>query len=486
MKKKTAKKKRAAASPPKKKARASKAPARAPRAAPARKKAAKKVAKKKAPAKRVAPKRPSRAKASPPKAKKSSSPKGVRAPRELEDEWVHHAAPKRHGIDPEAKRAKHQVIFLSPLTRKPVKRARKGQKVLYGHIDTAGELHVLHDEPQSADPTLKTWIERTLRNRPKSVLFVQKSKEVVRPPKAYKPTKHEKIIRGVLHRKKPRGKEWEPVHYTKLARPTSAKKQQPVAYQAGKTRPVEPGMVKHTRTELASLRTPKWVPTGKTLDIPVTGATIYESLKNIVLDKELKRLKPFQEVYYQYVVVYRDPRTGEKVTIPGRGKHLGTHVSARPAQLAGLPPGTMVATDRISRSAFSPAAQIARSIRLSLAESGVRFSSLYTLEEVKEEMEGRIDEATEAGNSRKAGQLARGLVGLEYLHAVQYGGRVTRGTKMSSLTPLRPERADGRMYQNIPGALAVKLRLTIVDNAQRRAEYETAKEKKKGGKRGRK
>lgn len=436
--------------------------ARKKAAAPARKKATKAPVSKRRVAKKAAAKRPLAKKTAPPARRKKASAG-----------WANLAAPKRHGLAKDfGKRARslQGVVYVSPTTGQVIESPRKNQKVLYAHRDADGKLRVIHPTPQKPDAKLKAWLKGAMK-KSAPVVFVQRALSVVRPPKSYKPRKTEKIVRGVLMRRKPRESTYYPVHDTKLARPTTSKKQQAVLFRGGKARPIEGGRAYHSRDELKAYSRARPVQPGRMLNIEVKGATIWDSLKSVLVDKALKRLKPWEELFYEYVIIYRDPVTGEKHTIPGRGRQAEPEASMnliRRGEKGGFPKGAEVAVKRLQKAAWPIASQIARSIRLSLAESGVRFSSAYTLSKLVEKMQRRMEEEED---DRAAANLNQALIGTEYFRPITSGGRVLQGERFDKIRPLRPERGDGRMYKDVDNALRVMLRLTIIENKEKKREW---------------
>jgi hypothetical protein len=391
------------------------------------------------------------------------------APRPQTKRWVQMAADRKR---PQLARVpKDRVFYVSPTTGEELAKPRKGQKVLIAHTNIRGETSILNKDPQTPDRRLLGWLRTNIAKDPgRVVLFVQKAREVVRPPKAYKPKKMEKIVRGVLYRRKPRESEWYAVHTTKLATPSTANKQQAVIYQRGHARPIEGGAARHSRQEIEAYREPKLVRPGRIINIPVSGPTIWDTMKPLLVDKALKRLKPWEELYYEYVIIYRDPRTGEKVTVPGRGKYLPEGHSTfvvKKKHADGWEVGLTVGRKKIERAAWPIASQISRSIRLALAESGVRFSSAYSLTKAKESIEKRLDERITRGDTRGAAHLERALAHVDFLRPVMHGSRVLSGSPMEKLIPLRPERSDGRVYKDVPGALRVMLRITVSEGTPR-------------------
>lgn len=464
---------------PKKPALLARAPARATRArerAPARP-PVKRPAAKRRPAHTPPPRRP-RVKAAAPK-KSPVKKKHVK--------WINLSTPRPTGFSKDYGKKKKPavkdvVVYLSARTGKPVKRATRDMKVLYAHKRPDGELKVLHPFPQKPDDRLRKWVTARLRKQPgNAVLFTQQALAAVVPPKGYKPKKMEKVVRGVLKRRAPREKKWETVHETKLAIPSTKVKQQVVRYTRGTVKPVEPGRVKHEKSEIRAYDRPKFIQPGRVKNLAITGPTIWDSLSPLALDKQLKRLKKWEELFYEYVVVYRDPVTGEKHTIPGRGRHVEGEATTGPPlpPPGGFPGAQLIASKKLEKAAWPIVSQISRSIRLSLAENGLRFSSKFTLKKIADKLERKIDKTDDP---RRVAALERALNETEAYKAMMIGTRRQGGEDHTSMAPLNPEREDGRTYRKVPDALRVMLRLTVVPDNQARMKYEK-KHKKKPSKR---
>lgn len=398
-------------------------------------------------------------------------------------EWLNLSTPRPTGFSKDygkkkKRKVKDEVIFLSPKTQKPVSRATRGMKILYAHRDIEGKVTVLHPFPQKPEERLRAWLESRIQKQPgHAILFTQQALRVVIPPKGYKPKKMEKVVRGVLRRRSPRSKKWETVHETKLAVPSLKSKQQAVRYTRGKVKAIEPGRVVHKREEIRAYARPKFIQPGFVKNISITGNTIWDSLSPLVLNKQLKRLKPWEQLFYEYVVIYRDPITGEKHTIPGRGRQAENEATTGPAmgRLAAFGAGVKVASKKLEKAAWPIVSQIARSIRLSLAENGVRFSSKFTLGKIQDKLESKLDESEDP---RESAALERALNETEAYNSTYVGGRRQGGTNYESLEPLNPERQDGKQYRKTPDALRVMLRLTTVPDNQEKLKWEAKKVKK--------
>ncbi len=402
-------------------------------------------------------------------------------------EWVNLSTPRPTGFSEDYGKARaaapvDEVVYLSPRTLKPVKRTTKTAKVLYGHKAKDGTVKVLHPYPQAPDERLRAWLAKSIKQRPgNAVLFLQQSLAAVIPPKDYKPKKTEKVVRGVLQRREPRGKKFRTVHETRLAVPSEVKKQQAVRYTRGRVKPVEPGRTFHKPEELKAYARPAFVQPGRVKNIAITGATIWDSLAPLVLDKQLKRLKPWEELFYEYMVIYRDPVTGEKMTIPGRGRHGDTEASQYSPKKSAFGKGATVSLKKLEKAAWPIVSQIARSIRLALAESGVRFSSKYTLGKIQDKLERRLEKAEEKDtykSARESAALERALAATSHHKAIMVGGRRQGGKAYDTLLPLNPEREDGKTFRKQEDALRIMLRVTIVPDNQERMKWE-AKHKKR-------
>ena len=142
-----------------------------------------------------------------------STPRSKGGSKKIDLKKVPVAAPKKHGFkkgwEDEPPPPKAQVVYLHPSTGKPVKRATK-KPVLYALKSTTGEISVLHPIPQPPDQRLKSWLEKRAKAQPGNmVVYTQQSRAVMKPGPDYEPAKMEKVLRGVLYRRKPRESEYK-------------------------------------------------------------------------------------------------------------------------------------------------------------------------------------------------------------------------------------------------------------------------------------
>lgn len=374
---------------------------------------------------------------------------------------------KRHGrlrdkIDAAA--VTGEVLYLSPTTGKPVKRVRKGQKVLFGYKDHKGDVHTLHPHAQTRDERLRRWLEKHIQKSGDKAfaLYEQRGRELLRDPITKKPIK----TKTGMNRRT-----------SKLAIPSTTRQQRAVLYKRGKrVRNIEFSYTRHSKEQLLTrLVVTPIRPTGKVIEMNLMGETIIDSLRQIVLDKSWKNLKKYHRVFYSYVLIYRDPETGEKVTVPGHGADLPRGGRVEFSRQGG-PLGTVYFKQKVSR-LQNLSVQLGHEIRGALAHQGLRFTSLFKMNQLINQYSGAVDRAERRGDEERAGKIQRILDRIKRPYQM--------GPMPSDLTPVFLEDEVGH---RIPTQLdkervRIRVRFTIEeDPALRRAaeaKNKKAREKRK-------
>jgi hypothetical protein len=365
---------------------------------------------------------------------------------------------RRKDIKPDKTTGK--VFYLSPTTLKPLKRTTKAD-VLFAYKNLKGKVHILHPESQPPSKKIKNWVQKHIDKTGETfALYRKRSKEVFL----------DKDGKRKKHRKRRASDPVKYVHKTRLAVPSTREKQQGVLYRGGRrVRTIDRGFYKHSREKLLTQVITPIKTTGKVVQLSLQGETIYESMNQLVLDQSMRRLKPYEKVYYEWIMIYRDPRTGEKITVPGAGSdrpphdhsiisplHVGTSFGEMPRVV-----GSHVRVGNI-------VLQIATSIRMGLANHGVRFTSLAKLKELDNELAQEMEKMEDPIKLEKARlkKTRTKFVGLK--------------RNALEMTPIFAEDAQGnRVGRAGKNMVRISLRLTIEEDPTKKREWQSKQRRKK-------
>ena len=360
-----------------------------------------------------------------------------------------------------------EIIYLSKKTRKPVKRVRKGEEVYYALKKPDGVVHILHEDPQAKNVKLKKYLAKHIGDaKGDFTLFSQRRKTLAKKGEV-KMKKCWKVIKGVVSRWSKAKGAYVHVKRTRLAIPTVKAKQQPVLYRSGQRRkPLKPGFFKRDRNEISQLLSPVVIPLGKTVTLNLKGKTIHDSIRGLHVDTSLKRLKPWESVYYQFVVIYRDGK--EIRTVPGAG--------------ASHPQGLVIEHNAFSGSISRLAALtqiLSTNIRQAFTAQNLRFTELGWLNDVIDTETAEYHRLEKEGKEDEAGIV---LGQLQKLTHADYHSRLPgRGPLVTSFKSIFPEDENGkRLRPPYPDMVRVKVMFEIHSDPLAKAKWE--KEHKKGKK----
>lgn len=367
----------------------------------------------------------------------------------------------RDKIDKMKRAVTGDVVYLSPKTKKPLKRVVKGQKVLYAYKKD-GKITVLHPHAQTPDHKLKRWVQNHIdRNGDKAfALYEQRGREILRDKDG-----NAEVTKTGRNRR-----------VSKLAIPSTVRQQRAVLFRNGKrVRNIEFTFHRHSKEALLSrLLIQPIRPTGRVVELNLMGETITDSLRSLVVDKSLKRLKKWERIFFEWIVLYRDPETGEKRTIPGHGSEEIPRGMRRVTARPGDELGSYFFRERLSRIA-SLSVQLGHSIRTGLAHQGLRFTSLKKMTTLETSYEKAVKRAEEAGDDDLADKI-QGI--LDRIRRPWL-----RGPESANLRPIFDEKKDGgrKSTKDNQNRVRIKLRFTIEEDlaGKRLAEMSKRKGKRK-------
>ncbi len=343
----------------------------------------------------------------------------------------------------------------------------KGQKVLFGYRKD-GKINILHPHAQTPDHKLKRWIQNHVdKNGDKAfALYEQRGRELKRDPKTGKPLKT---------------KTGKNQRVSKLAIPSTVRQQRAVLYRKGKrVRNVEFAFHRHSKEQLLSKLIIQPVkPTGRVIEMNLMGETIADSLRSLVIDKSLQRLKKWERIFFEWVLIYRDPLTGEKNTIPGHGSEEIPPGMRRVYAQPGDPLGHSFFREKLSR-VSALAVTLGHSVRVGLAHKGLRFTSLKKMNQLEDKYTKAVQRAEKRGDEEVADKI-QGI-----LDRIKRPWR--RGPTTDGLKPLFPENAQGKRKYSAADQDRVRLKVRfmieedIVLKRQVEAKRSYRKSKKKKSK----
>lgn len=382
------------------------------------------------------------------------------------------SAPSQAALSMEAARKmkkvkikKAEILYLSPKTKEPLKRARKGDEVLYAIRKPDGSMHVLHPDAQSPDEKLKRYLKRHVGDGAGAfTLFVERRRTVAKKGEI-EMRKGWVVQRGKIMRYDKDGKLFG-VKRTRLAMPTVKKAQQPVLYRGGqRRRPIRPGFFKRGRGEISQFLSPVVVPLNKTVELNLKGATIHDSIRALTVDTSLKRLKPWEEVFYEFIVIYRDDK-GDLHTMPGAGSSFAGELSKRGEFYVGN-----------ARRTAKVAQALATSIRQAFSHNKMRFTSTAWLSQLEQSLTKEYRREEKSGDQEKAeaifGQLQR------VIHPAYRGGGAF-GPHVSAYAPVFPENKKGmRLRAPHNDMVRVRATFTVHENMVKKAQWEENQKRKK-------
>lgn len=352
-----------------------------------------------------------------------------------------------------------EVRYISPTTGKVLKRVTKGQKVLYGYVRD-GKVEVLHPHPQTKDEKLRRWVEKHIEKSGDKAfaLYEQRGRELARDAKG-RPVKT---------------KSGRNQRVSKLAIPSTVRQQRAVLYRKGRrVRNVEFAFHRHSKEELLSRLIIQPVkPTGRVVELNLMGETITDSLRSLVLDKSLKRLKKWERIFFEWVLIYRDPETGEKVTVPGYGTEDIPFGLKRVTAKESDPLHPYFFREKLSRVA-SLAAHLGHNIRVGLAHRGLRFTSLKKMTDLQNIYAKAVIRAEKRGNDNLAGKI-QGI--LDRIQRPWF-----RGPVADSLTPIFAEDKNGARKRTAldKDRVRIKVRFTIEEDLAAKRAIESRKKPRK-------
>jgi hypothetical protein len=362
---------------------------------------------------------------------------------------------------------KPEIIYLSKETKKPLKRVRKGQEVYYALKKQDGVVHILHAEPQAKNVKLKKYLAKHIGDaKGDFTLFTQRRRTVAKKGEV-KMKKGWKVVGGVISRWSKEKSVYVRVKRTRLAIPTVKSKQQAILYRSGqKRKALRPGYYKRGRHEISQLLSPVVIPLGKMVTLNLKGKTIHDSIRGLHVDTSLKKLKPWESVYYQFVVIYRDGK--EIKTVPGSG--------------ASHPPGLSIEHGAFSGSISRLAALtqiLSTNIRQAFTAQNLRFTELGWLNDVIDTETLEYQTLEKEGKEEEAGFV---LSRLQKLTHADYHSRLPgRGPQTTGLKSVFPEDENGkRLRPPYPDMVRVKVMFEIHSDPQAKVKWEI--EHKKGKK----